>query len=129
MKKQKSIIIKNPRIQRFRNNLRLLIRLAVYDEVDILRDEIRKLDHIGKYSNGKFPTEEEKKKSRILKEKESILWSNIHKSICYCRVCKEYDNNMIFFPHFNEWFCIDCYNTHYESWMESTKLAKEQNKF
>ena len=53
MKKQKSIIIKNPRIQRFRNNLRLLIRLAVYDEVDILRDEIRKLDHIGKYKNKK----------------------------------------------------------------------------
>ncbi len=83
MKKQKAIIIKNPILRKFRNNLRLIIRLAVYDKVDKLREEIRKLDHIDKYDDGEFPTEDEEKKSRALKEKENLLWFKIHKSICY----------------------------------------------
>lgn len=126
MKKQKTIIIRSKNLKNLRKNLRMIIRLAVHNELMRLMELTSKYDHIGKYKNGKNRTQEEIEKSRELTDKENTLRFSVKKSICLCNMCKEYDNDMVFFPFFNEWFCIDCYNTHYEGWMESTKLGKEQ---
>ncbi len=41
MKKEREIIIKDPRLQKIRNNLRIIIAFAVRDEISRLRRQAR----------------------------------------------------------------------------------------
>ena len=89
-------------------------------------EKTSKLNHIGKYRDGRPRTEKEKQKSRELKRTSNDLRRTANKSIYTCSFCHEYDNDMGFFPFFSEWFCIEYYTAHHNGWMESTKIGKEQ---
>lgn len=84
MKKQKSIIIKNPYLLNLRNNLRNILIKA-----DIQKR--KKLRKQGKHS--------EIEKLREIAER----------SIIYCPVCHKVNNNMTFNTKMKRWYCIDCY--------------------
>ncbi len=126
MKRQKAIIVKTLFLRKLRNNLRRVITLATFDKSKDLIEKMNKLDHLDKYDDDKFRTQEEAEESKKLEKINNDLGFGLKRSIYFCNMCKEFDKDMVYFPFFHEWFCIDCYNAHYEGWMRSTKIAKEQ---
>ncbi|NVM17913.1 MAG: hypothetical protein HWN80_09365 [Candidatus Lokiarchaeota archaeon] len=90
MKKERAIIIKNPRLIRIRNELRMLLKLWVSDVMNSLLQKDR-------FENGpKF-------------QKEISKLSLMDKlSICTCLHCGNSDKDMIYRPDMKQWLCIDC---------------------
>ncbi|KKL14217.1 hypothetical protein LCGC14_2517930 [marine sediment metagenome] len=86
MKKERVIIIKNPQLQKVRNELRALIKLWKEDiESSLLHSDFKK------------------KHAEI-----SRLHSAFLNSICMCRFCGNFDRDMIFAPDMRQWLCINC---------------------
>ena len=84
MKKERAIIIKNPRLKRIRNELRVLLKLWVSD----VRISLSKRNS---------PQKEIAK-----------LTSMEGLSICSCLHCGNSDKDMIYRPDMKQWLCIEC---------------------
>jgi len=84
MKKERAIIIKNPRLKRIRNELRVLLKLWVSDVRISLRE-----------------TNAPQKEISKLTSMEGL-------SICTCLHCGNSDKDMIYRPDMRQWLCIDC---------------------
>ena len=93
MKRHRTIIIKNPRLQKIHNNLRDLITFEV-----IQREEDFKKD-------SKFA--EQLALSRLL-----------DRSICRCSGCTRDDQDMAYNPSLGEWFCVECYRLSQDTYKE-----------
>jgi hypothetical protein len=90
MKKERAIVIKNPRLKRIKNELRTLLKLWVSDVINSLLEKDR-------FENGpKF-------------QKEISKLSLMDKlSICSCLHCGYSDKDMIYRPDMKQWLCIEC---------------------
>ena len=86
MKKERAIIINNPRLEKIRNELRILLKLWVADVRMSLRER----------SGPKIQNE-----ISALNSMESL-------SICCCLHCGNRDKDMIFRPDMKQWLCIEC---------------------
>jgi hypothetical protein len=99
MKNFRTITIKDPRIRQVRNNLRMIIALACWDEIEFLmalRDSP---------TNNSLPSDKAiELNSNILDLQEAL-----RKSICICGTCHSFENDMIYFPSLTAWHCIKCY--------------------
>ena len=80
MKSERAIIIKNPRFIKIRNELRALLKLWVWDEINSAE------------------TQKEKSKLGLM---ESM-------SICFCLHCGNRDKDMIYRPDMKQWLCVEC---------------------
>ena len=84
MKKEKTIVIRSPRLRKIRNEFRVLLKLWVSDirislhERDFSQKEISKLTSM-----------------------EGL-------SICSCLHCGNSDKDMIYRPDMKQWLCIEC---------------------
>ena len=110
MKKKRTIIIKDPQLQKIRNNLRmLLIKWGsktwnhLFDECDrIEHNEHRKIKHLHELTN------EEKRQIDTIRREMKEIRSAIDNSICICTRCSAPDKDMFFNPVKKEWFCVNC---------------------
>jgi len=97
MKKERAIIIKDPRLQKIRNELRTLLKLWKEDKINFLRAEASKYSERG-----------DDQKSRSIQRKISDLDLLDIRSICTCLHCGCSDKDMIYIPKMKQWLCIEC---------------------
>ncbi len=102
MKNEKTIIIKDPRLRKARNELRTLLNLWFNDQWASIRE-----------AGPKY--------SEDVRDKCSNLKIMFEKSICYCHSCGRSTLDMAYVPSMNEWICVEC-NT---KRMYFAKLRKE----
>ena len=86
MKKERAIIIKDPRLRKVRNELRTLLKLWIAD----IRSALLEEDSI----------ESQKKLSE--------LYLIDIRSICTCLYCGCSDKDMIYIPDMKQWLCLEC---------------------
>lgn len=98
MKKKKSIIIKNPRLQKLRYNLRMVIIKEAHIRKSMLRKKWKEYWEMGNLERAQDFANEEQEISR-----------SINSSICICHVCGSAKKDMVYNPELKTWFCIDCY--------------------
>lgn len=108
MKNKRTVSIKDPRLRRFRDNLRLLIFKAVSVEWKRYFDERRKLntDLDGNYRNLSGS-----KKSRVaeLTVKMNQITNFREESIIQCPACRKINRDMTFNLRLKQWYCSQCY--------------------
>lgn len=108
MKKKKAIVIKNPRLRKIRENLRLLLGEAVWKEIHQWRDKFNKAWE--EYMCD--PTPEKERIAREFQDKENFFLFDVYKgSICCCVVCGRADKDMTYNAVMKEWYCVDCYQS------------------
>jgi len=108
MNRERKIIIKNPLLKRFRNNLRNFFLEACFIKYEFFQEELKRRGHIGKYKDGLNPTNEERLNIREIRGKMDEIMELMNKSICLCRYCTSQAKDMIFSSARNEWICEDC---------------------
>ena len=115
MKKLRAIAIKNPKLIKIRNNLRKIWTQALIEQQEkmmadkcsakLYDDEIKKMlqnlppDGIDIFS---FTLD-----NLFLK----LIFKKLEKSICMCGNCWKMDQNMVFIPKIQKWWCFNCYIT------------------
>ncbi|MFW9878845.1 MAG: hypothetical protein ACFFG0_37675 [Candidatus Thorarchaeota archaeon] len=98
MKKKRTIAIKDPKLQKIRNNLRMiLIKWSGTQYSRLIKEQKKLLDDDG--------TEEYIKLEGEKQEIRKIMDG----SICKCAVCSSPYKNMTYNPIKKEWYCVDCY--------------------
>lgn len=97
MKKERAIIIKNPKLQKIRNELRTLLNLW---KSDICSSLMKQASHHTM----------DKERSREFQEKISKIRLQYKLSICVCLHCGNSDRDMIFVPKMRQWLCIECHS-------------------
>ncbi len=108
MKKKRTISIKDPKLRKIRNNLRLLLIRATSAEWRKYFDEQHRLntDLDGNIRN---LSESKKPRTAELTRKMNEIKRIVEASIIQCPVCRKIDKDMIFNPELKEWYCIQCY--------------------
>lgn len=96
MKKRKIIMLKNEKLQKIRNNLRLLL-------LEWLNSELNKLFNEYKTTM-----------SRDLLRKMQDLRRVGMKSICKCMTCGSSKKDMYYNQILQEWYCVDCFSINKE---------------
>ena len=102
LKSEKKIIIRNERLRKIRNNLRQILKKAVYDEIEILRN------FASLYDDWSNITLEEENEFAYLQATKQNLFSLLNKSICVCPLCTNDENDMVYIPDHETWYCIEC---------------------
>ncbi len=95
MKKERAIIIKNPRLRRIRNELRNILQLWIDDIWSSLTEQIEKHNW-------------DDDRSTIILRNRSELCLFEELSICLCLHCGHRDKDMIYRPDMRQWLCIEC---------------------
>jgi hypothetical protein len=85
----------------FRNALRIIIKLSVYDKIDKLLDEENKPAITGDL------------KIKLIDQKNDLRRA-LKQSICMCPVCGSTTSDMVFNTYDKYWHCIKCYNENQE---------------
>lgn len=117
MKKERAIIIKDPRLRKARNELRILLKLWVTDKINSLLVEASMYSKRG-----------DNQKSREIQRKISKLNLMEGLSICSCIHCGRSDKDMIFVPEWRQWLCIECNSerVHYETLRNTLPMSLEE---
>ena len=117
MKDKRTIIIKNPSLQKIRNNLRIVLLKAINKELLRLLNERQKLEinsnNIRRSIDDLSPSE--LKKYRQIQEQESNLRESSYRSILMCVSCNQSDRSMVYNKAYNAWYCTECYGMHLAS--------------
>jgi hypothetical protein len=102
MRKEKKVIITNPKLINLRNFLRRIL-------INKIHSEIRKLSKkfTRKYIDETEPVEYEGEGIDIQNKKREL--DKLRKrSICQC-TCGSAKDDMVYYPPYNAWYCVDCY--------------------
>ncbi len=102
MKDERRIIIRNEQLKKIRNNLRGILRMAVYDEINILST------FSSLYGAILDLTPEEQKEVYYLEGTKHELYDILDKSICVCPLCSKADKDMVYIADHDTWYCIEC---------------------
>lgn len=131
MKDKRAIIIKSPKLQKVRNNLRDVIIQAFHIQWKRLFDERDKISH---YNNGKPKsvrkmTPDEKKRFRMLQEQETELSSSLDRSILVCVSCGKGHRDMVYNKAYDAWYCTSCYGLEreYAKELRQTRVKPESH--
>ena len=107
MKRARTIIIRDPKLRKIRDNLRKILILESVARVKELSDRRREIrfDKNGEFRS--LTAEEGKEVNRLFREYSN--YSTYRKnSICFCELCLSTDKDMSYIPRFRRWFCVDC---------------------
>ena len=107
MKRAKTIVIKDPKLRKIRDNLRkiLILECVAREEEISARMKKLQLDEVGSLRLLTFAEEEEISKLNI--ELRGYMFA-MRDSICFCRLCHSANKDMSYNLKFREWFCVDC---------------------
>jgi len=116
MRDKRAIVLKNPKLQKIRNNLRDLLLKAVSVKWNALFDDMNRLRFD---SNGIRRTiddfsEEEVKYFRRLQKEQAKLKDIQRRSILMCISCGVSDRDMVYNKSYDGWYCTECYDMHRE---------------
>lgn len=127
MRDRRAIIIKSPRLQRIRNNLRNLIIQASLSQLSRLFDEMEKIgrDSTGKYRSVRSMTPDEKKRFRMLQEEQASITDMIDRSILKCVACGKADRDMVYNKAYDAWYCTECYGMERLAALDRAKARKK----
>jgi len=108
MKNGRTIIIRDPKLQKIRNNLRFIILKESSKRKSEIRDQKHDVNH-DKDGNYIRTTDEG---SKILQEL-TVKWWEIERplraSIIKCPGCNKHKNDMTFHRKTRTWYCVQCY--------------------
>ena len=130
MRDKRAIIIKSPRLQKIRNNLRLLLLKAARTERERLYKEWRGflVGSEGKRHSIKEFSQDKLEQFRNLQEQEEILKSISDRSICKCIACGKADRDMVYNKAYDAWYCTDCYGLERSVAQRRTKTRERGSK-
>lgn len=111
MRDKRAIIIKSPRLQKVRNNLRIILMKAVTQKLIELLHERKKIEVTtdGVYRSTRDFSPDELKQFRHLQDQENILSDLANRSICTCIACGSPDRDMVYNKAYDAWYCTECY--------------------
>ncbi len=117
MKKKKTIVIKDSKLKKIRNNLRVSVIQGANSQLKLYFDERHRLSTD---LNGNIREISESKKARTVKltRKMSEINRNIDASIIRCPACRKIDRDMKFNLELKQWFCSKCYKDMCELYYE-----------
>ena len=107
LKKKRSVIIRNSRLRRIRNNTREVILPACNAEQSRLQARRWKIK-----THPKYFTEDSSELSDQVKELNDQFWAierPLRASIIQCPTCFQTDKDIIYNPVRKEWYCVECY--------------------
>ncbi len=107
MKRAKTIIIKDPKLRKIRDNLRKILILECVDREEKISARMRKLQ-INKDGSLRLLTVMEKGEVSKLDVELRKYMFFMRKSICFCRMCHSANKDMSYNLKFKEWYCVDC---------------------
>ena len=115
MKHKKAIKIKDPKLQKIRNNLRSILIKFALDKESRLRKELTSLwrDESGNPTPQEYYEVSLGASRRPVREMGEIK-KILDRSICMCPVCGRSNRDMIFNPVTKVWFCVHCYGLNRE---------------
>ncbi len=127
MRDKRAIIIKDPRLQKIRNNLRHLFLAAVSAKWNKLFDEMDRLRYTpgGTRRTVDDFTSDELKEFRAYQAQQNDLRKLSDKFICKCVMCGKADRDMVYNKAYKAWYCTECYGLERTSAM---KRAKSKSK-
>lgn len=130
MRDKRIIIIKNPRLQRIRNNLRYLLLRAVSIKWNELFDEMGEIsrDDKGGIKSVRYMAPDEKKRFRVLQQEQARLRKLADKSICKCVTCGKIDRDMAYNKAYNAWYCTECYGLERATAQERARVHQRGSK-
>jgi len=110
MKKKRTIRIKDPRVRKVRNELRLLLHEAKSKEVIQKIEKQKKLKKSPHFWDEKHPNYTTlRKEDQKLASEVDRLRTIYDRSIIKCPVCMKLDKDMTYNPYYEGWYCIECY--------------------
>jgi len=110
MKNGRTISIRDPKLQRFRNNLRLIILKECAKRKSEISDQEHNLTHD---KNGKYIRISEET-GKILKDLSDKWWEierPLRASIIKCPICSKHNKDMTYHRKTKTWFCVEHYKT------------------
>lgn len=107
MKKKRTIILKNARLRKIRDNLRLLIIKASGEAKNRINNKIEKIKNTPGYYEG--DSLKLLNKVKYLKDKWWEIERPLRASILLCPACFQSDKDMTYNPVLKTWYCAECY--------------------
>lgn len=108
MKKKRTIAIRDPKLQKIRNNLRKLLLKWKSIEWNQLCDIYEKIQ-FDVNDNVRDLSEKEQQQVRDLRMKMKEINLIASHSICKCSLCSASDRDMTYNPVRERWYCVNCY--------------------
>ena len=129
MRDKRAIIIKSPKLQKIRNNLRDLFYRAVDSKWNKVHDTRRGLLFRSDGSRRSIHdfSPDELAYFRKLQEQESSITDMINRSILSCVTCGKGERDMVYNKAYDAWYCTECYGLERVSAQKRAK-AKEKKR-
>jgi len=121
LKKQRRLItIKDPLLQKIRNNLRLLLLKWKSNLWNQLWTEQEKIDRDANGKTRKIESfsPEEKVKFKMIRAQMREIDRIVNYSICKCTTCSQTDKDMYYHPYTARWYCVECVINYSETYFE-----------
>lgn len=128
MGKKRTIVLKDPKLQRIRNNQRQVLIKAVQDIRHKLRSDI---NAISRDSEGRLRMnidDSESVELQRLKDIQYQLNEFTDKSICYCDSCKQINKDMIYNLTLERWYCVECSEEFRDHYFQQ-EIRKQKGEF
>ena len=107
MKNGRTIVIKDPKLQRARNNFRLLILAECSRRKSEISDQEHKFTRV-KDGNYVRPSEEGVKILQKLNDKRWEIERPLRASIVQCPGCNKHNKDMAYHRKSRTWYCVQC---------------------
>ncbi len=109
MKRARTIIIKDPKLRKIRDNLRkiLILECVARQEKIVSRKRELQLDEDGNVRA--LASKEEEEVIELSLELRGYIFS-LRNSILFCQLCHSTNKDMSYNLKENQWYCIDCTN-------------------
>ncbi|KKK43926.1 hypothetical protein LCGC14_0957690 [marine sediment metagenome] len=112
MKNGRTISIKDPKLQRMRNSLRLIILKECSKRQMEISDREYYLTH-DKNGNYVRISEETSKILQNLSDKWWEIERPLRASIVKCATCGKHKKDMTYYKKSHTWYCVDCYKKNF----------------
>ena len=127
MKNKRIIKIKNPKLQKLRNNLREIWLAALASQWRKYFDELEKVEKTERGYWRKNYTQKQLEREDELVEKQRELDRLEDSSICKCPSCNASEKDMIYNRPLEMWYCTSCYQKMIDFYHDTKrKLARGQ---
>jgi len=113
MKKFRKIEIKNPKLQKIRNEFRKLIFIASKENEQEIEDKKWAITTTPNGSLREGITDKDWEEVGKLNGQYWAIESPLRRSIVECNICHELESDRIYYPETGEWYCPECYDKFY----------------
>lgn len=129
MRDKRAIIIKSPKLQKIRNNLRDLFYRAINSKWNEVHDTRRSLlfNSDGSRRSIHSFSPDELAYFRKLQDQEANITDMINRSILSCVTCGKGERDMVYNKAYDAWYCTECYGIERLSARKRVKVKEREN--